>query len=128
MNKLLSAASAIAIVIAGSAAQAGVVLSDENLDNVTAGATFAINTNTDFPVVFTIPGMTLVGQCAGNEWTINVNEVICSSCALAINQSGITVTDASGHILYRGPAGMLALPQNSPVMVVGQNRVKVLAP
>ena len=61
---------AIVIVIAGNAARAGgVVLTDENLDTITAGAA-----NTAFNAMsIVLPGVTFVGQCVGNNCTINVN-------------------------------------------------------
>jgi hypothetical protein len=131
MNKLLSAASAIAIVIGGSVAQASVVLTAENLDAITAGLTIdaftTVSTNLNSLTVtsIVIDGTTILGQCSGNNCRITINTLgssditqLCSSCTLKISQSGITVTDTSGRILFDGAAWLRANPQNSHVIKI----------
>lgn len=132
MNKLLSAASAIAIVIGSSVAQASVVLTAENLDAITAGLTIdaftTVFTNLDSSTVTStvINGATILSQCSGNNCSITINTGLgssnitqmCSSCTLKISQSGITVTDTSGRILFDGAAWLQANPQNSHVIKI----------
>lgn len=97
MNKLVFTLLAIAIVIAGGEARAGAVLTDENMDIITAGAA-----TPDFNAMsMVLPGATLTGQCVGGNCVVNVNGHICTSCQLVVTQSGITVADASGCTLWQ---------------------------
>jgi hypothetical protein len=131
MNKLLSAASAIAIVMGSSVAQASVVLTAENLDAITAGLTIdafttvSTNLNSSTVTSIVINGTTILSQCSGNNCRITINTGVgsditqmCSSCTLKISQSGITVTDTSGRILFDGAAWLQANPQNSHVIKI----------
>jgi hypothetical protein len=132
MNKLLSAASALAIVVGGSVVQASVVLTTENLDAITAGltidafSTVSTNLNSSTITSIVIDGTTILGQCSGNNCTITINRSlgssgiteVCSSCTLTISQSGITVTDTSGRIWFDGTAWLRANPQNSHVIKI----------
>lgn len=95
MVKLISVVSTVIVIMIAGSAAAGVVLTDENLDTITAGAT-----NTDVnSMSIMLPGVTLVGQCIGTSCNITVNGEICNSCQLVVNQSGVTMTDASGRCM-----------------------------
>jgi predicted hotdog family 3-hydroxylacyl-ACP dehydratase len=122
MTKMISTALAIAIVTGGGASHAGVILTEENMDLITAGLTFgsySMSANTEnlssaTPIV--IGDTTLVGTCSGNSCTVTVRTSAgantCTSCTLTVNQSGITVADTSGHVWY----AWTGVPQNSQVI------------
>ena len=127
MARLLPTALAIAIVTGGSASHAGVILTAEDMDLVTAGLTFdslsmSEGTGLSSATSIIMGDTTLLSQCAGNTCAVTVTTQAgyantCSSCTLTLDKSGITVADTSGHVWYSWtgmphdyPAIMSAIP------------------
>lgn len=120
MNKLLSTALAIAIVTGASTSHADVILTEENMDLITAGLalnSYSISaTDLSSATSIIIGDTTLMGRRSGDIYTITIRTSAghtntCTSCSVMLTQSGITVADTSGHVWY----AWTGMPQNYPI-------------
>jgi hypothetical protein len=123
MKKLLLA---LVFATVSSAAFAAEPLTEQQMDDVTAGlrltngVVFDFNSQTGHLRAEGFVVISSDSSFAVDAINMNTESIrVCSSCTFAISQSGVTITDASGHIIWdSGPAWLRANPQDLQDLLV----------